>query len=85
MTRLISLAEFQQIKLISAKVASAKVNKTAKVPAFLCSLDVGHSLLEVQFHLRQNAGHFTYLLAPAIVQTAFYDNVCYGGNSLCCV
>lgn len=54
MNRLIGLADFQHIKLISAKVASAKVNKTAKVPAFLCSLDVGHSLLEVQFYFRQN-------------------------------
>lgn len=53
MTRQISLADFQQIKLISAKVVSAKVNKTAKVPAFLCSLDVGHPLLEVQLYLRQ--------------------------------
>lgn len=48
MARLISLADLQQIKFISAKIASAKVNKT-KVPAFLCSLDVGQALLEVHF------------------------------------
>lgn len=52
MTGLICLADLQQIKLISAKVVSAKVNKTAKAPAYLCSLDVGEPLLEVQLHLR---------------------------------
>ena len=55
MSKLISLADLQHIKFISAKIASAKVNKT-KEPAFLCSLDVGHALLEVHFHLRQNCG-----------------------------
>ena len=67
MSTLLSLAGFQQIKLISAKVASVKVNNT-KVPAFLCSLDVGPSLLEVQLHLRQKSGLSTcasYQLALA--------------------
>lgn len=63
MSTLISLAGFQEIKLISAKVASVKVNKT-KVPAFLCSLDVGPSLLEVQLYFRQNSGRSTCALYP---------------------
>lgn len=67
MSRPISLADFDQIKLISAKVASVKINKT-KVPAFLCSLDVGPSLLEVQLHLRRICGRCAcplYQLAKA--------------------
>ena len=44
---LISLADFQKINFVAARVASVKVNKTARVPAYLCSLDVGAPLLEV--------------------------------------
>lgn len=63
MAKLISLADLQHIKFISAKVASAKVNKT-KVPAFLCSLDVGQALLEVHFHLSPNCGRPSHVLYP---------------------
>ena len=44
---LISLADFQKIRFVAAKVVNVKVNKTARVPAYLCSLNVGAPLLEV--------------------------------------
>ena len=46
-TKLISLLEFQQVRYIAARIATVKFNKTARVPAYLCSLDVGAALLEV--------------------------------------
>ena len=46
-SKLLSLADLQHIKFISARVTSAKVNKTAKVPAYICSLEVGSLLLQV--------------------------------------
>lgn len=47
-SKLISLSEFQRIRFIAAKIATVKANKAARVPAYLCSLDVGTALLEVR-------------------------------------
>ena len=46
-TKLISLADFHRIKFVAARIASVKVNKTARVPAYLCSLELGTPLMEV--------------------------------------
>ena len=76
MARLVTLADFQRIQFISAKVASAKVNKT-KVPAVLCSLDVGHPLLEVQLHHRQNSGRSTCSAGNGRHSNGFPDIAAY--------
>ena len=85
MIRLISVAEFRQIQFISAKVASVKVNKT-KVPAFLCSLDVGPSLLEVQLTSSRDSlsapctswqRHSVCCVADALSDVAAYVLYCF--------
>lgn len=48
-SKLISLSEFQRIRFIAAKIATVKANKAARVPAYLCSLDIGTALLEVRY------------------------------------
>ncbi|KAL0036139.1 hypothetical protein WJX79_005226 [Trebouxia sp. C0005] len=45
-TKLISLADFHRIQFVAARIASVKVNKTARVPAYLCSLELGTPLME---------------------------------------
>lgn len=43
----ITLPELQKIQLLTARTVTVKVNKTARVPAYLCSLDLGSNLCEV--------------------------------------
>ncbi len=54
-TKLISLADFHKIQFVAARIASVKVNKTARVPAYLCSLELGTPLMEVDIHRQMNA------------------------------
>lgn len=58
----VALPEFHKIQLLTARVTAVKVNKTARVPAYLCSLDVGSTLCEVIASMTCSAGCFAFLL-----------------------
>ncbi len=47
--KLFTLADFHRIHFVAARIASVKVNKTARVPAYLCSLELGTPLMEVKY------------------------------------